>query len=201
MVTAQEIVDRAGLSPPGDKQLLWEDPEHTVLHSKFRQTGNLDFDRQWFVFWWMKLYRGDKTKIEQEIFSSFWMGGGVFEFAYPSSYSSNHTGQKIITICAYRDQTTQAHLDELELWLPHIEYAPPVSYYDRTKKSVGEGDWFQHLEIFDHTLGADGPYWLKKERSGHLVILNGRFDRNHFDSLYSAVDFIRTRHWYQKRLK
>jgi hypothetical protein len=84
-------------------------------------------------------YGRDKTPYE--IYSTWSNGAYLFKYIKQSGYIPENR-QAHIEICAYKNEPLADHLEELELWLPHVK----------------ELNGVKHIGIFESSLSEFGVY-------------------------------------------
>ena len=182
------------------QQLLFSAPEIALRQTPFKSI-NPQTDREVLIHWWMNVYVPDGTGAEEtpcEVYSS-WSSAvyPAFRYVRPSGFCPE-TKQSTIKLSAYKHESVEAHLADLELWLPHIKPSTKnVTCRDEPLKGPAK-----FVDIFERTLSEHGSYSLFIYAEDDLELQKLAWSNinivHRSKSLVEMVEYVRDRHWYEK---
>jgi hypothetical protein len=216
--TGQEIVDRVGYKLEGQLS-LFPDPEFIIQNSKFKSSGDLDFDRRQIAYYWMHYSPDSNIKGESKKLTAVyhsWSDACYQNFTFIRCTGAHwlETNQIVVSISAYQDQPAADHLHELYYWLPYIK--PVVCEVGKAQdckekdKLWGEEASAIQIKIFEHTLSASGAWRMRiyEQKENRPSIYQIAFYRSRYvysikwaDSLEQLIESIKEQCYYQKQLK
>lgn len=196
MITGQEIVERAGLKITDGQLDLFPDYDYILRNVPFKATGDLEFDRQWLIYWWMVAYVPDGYGRDKVDYDKVWRwyNSGLwthFKYTKADGYRPD-TNQSSVKLATYTDQDSKEQADELRLWLPYIK----PSAVDRHRPEAGTA---KMVSIFEHSLSYSGTFHLTVNDDKCELFFSGRSQKI-TAGLESMIDYIKTYHYYQRRL-
>lgn len=195
-MNSKEIVKAYGATLKG-QQLLFPDDDIILRNTPFIESGDKSFDREALVHWWLNVYVPDghgDDDTPYEVFKS-WSDGISHNFKYINSFGHNpETQQRAISLWTYKKDSVEAHLEDLNMWLPHI--IPSTDENGRGERKA------KHIEIMEHTCSRYGRYSMSIYSDREVTVNCLSYGRHRvlkrFDCIEDAVEFVKDNHCYKK---
>jgi hypothetical protein len=199
-ITSQEIVDRYGASFKG-QQLLFPDADIVLRNTPFQKTEDDNWNRLALVHWWMNVYspvnyaENNTTQLVYKSWSSPLYE--YFKFARSQGGYIPETNQQAVQLSCYKKEPLEPQLTELRLWLKHAKpYFPKRNW--RAKRENGQTG--KYVDILEHNLSLYDSFNLMVYSETDIDLINRYGEPRNFKTLENAVNFVKDRLWYKKRL-